>query len=77
MAARPITETFYRTRLRLPGGVTSTSVNLSQLGLLPTETSFYISVSAIDQANHESLAAYSEYRCTPTSCVVPSDAFTP
>jgi hypothetical protein len=57
--------------------MTSSPVSLAQLGLLPTETSFYISVAAVDAVGHESLYAYSEWRCTPTSCVVPADAFNP
>jgi hypothetical protein len=75
ISARPITEYFYRTKLKVPANMTSTSVSLAQLGLQSTETSFYISVAAVDSKGHESLYAYSEWRCTPTGCAVPTDAF--
>jgi hypothetical protein len=58
----------------VPATVTSSTASLAELGLQPTETSFYISVASVDASGRESLFAYPEYRCTPTSCVVPADA---
>ena len=73
IAARPSTENFYRTRVAVPAGTTSRMVTGAELGVTGSAI-FYISVAAVDAAGHESLFAYPEYRCTSTSCVVPSDA---
>jgi hypothetical protein len=44
---------------------------LDDLGI-PAGTSYYVSVAAVDAAGHESVYAYPEYRCSSTSCRVPS-----
>ena len=73
IAARPSTENFYRTRVVVPAGTTSRTVTAAELGITGSAI-FYLSVAAVDAVGHESLFAYPEYRCTTTSCVVPSDA---
>jgi hypothetical protein len=72
VAARPVTENFYHTRVTIPKDITSKSVTASDLGL--AGGAFYISVAAVDAGGHESLFAYPEYRCDTTSCVVPPDS---
>jgi hypothetical protein len=72
ISARPTTENFYRTRVVVPDTVSSATVRvLEDLGI-PAGTSYYVSVAAVDAAGHESLYAYPEYRCSSTSCRVPS-----
>jgi acetylornithine deacetylase/succinyl-diaminopimelate desuccinylase-like protein len=70
IAARPVTENFYHSRVVVASG-TSHSVSAADLGLA-AGAAFYLSVAAVDAAGHESLFAYPEYRCDTTSCVVPS-----
>jgi acetylornithine deacetylase/succinyl-diaminopimelate desuccinylase-like protein len=72
VAARPVTENFYHTRVSISKSAASQSVTASDLGL--KDGAFYISVAAVDAAGHESLFAYPEYRCDATSCVVPPDS---
>jgi hypothetical protein len=71
VAARPVTENFYHTRVPVPSGTTH-SVTASDLGL--TGGAFYISVAAVDATGHESLFGYPEYRCDAAGCVVPPDS---
>ena len=72
ISARPVTENLYRTRVVVPDSVSSATVSvLEDLGI-PAGTSYYVSVAAVDAAGHESLYAYPEYRCSSTSCRVPS-----
>jgi hypothetical protein len=73
VAARSINENFYRQRVTIsyPGGQPITP---QILGFNPGD-SFYISVAAVDQQGHESLFAYPEVRCDPTTCAIPSYAF--
>jgi hypothetical protein len=72
ISARRVTENFYRTRFSVPGSETSATVRvLEDLGI-PSGTSYYVSVAAVDAAGHESLYAYPEYRCSSWSCKVPS-----
>jgi hypothetical protein len=68
IAARPITSSVYENRIMVAGGATSATVSPSDLGI-PTGTSFFISVAAVDAAGHESLFAYPEVRCS-TTCAV-------
>ncbi len=70
VAARPVTENFYHTRVAVPANQTSFAVSASDLGIAGT-SAFYISVGAVDADGHESLFAYPEYRCDAASCVVP------
>jgi hypothetical protein len=72
IAARPSTETFFRTRVVVPADRTSQAVTVADLGV--TGPPFYLTIAAVDAAGHESLFAYPEYRCSATSCVVPADA---
>jgi hypothetical protein len=71
ISARPITENLYRTRVFVPGTATTATVRVREdLNIL--SGSYYVSIAAVDAMGHESLYAYSEYRCTSTSCTVPS-----
>lgn len=73
VAARPVTENFYRRRVAVSAAQSSTQFRpVEDLGL-PPGSSFFISVAAVDAAGHESLFAYPEYRCS-ASCVVPAGA---
>jgi acetylornithine deacetylase/succinyl-diaminopimelate desuccinylase-like protein len=69
VAARATTENLYHPRVRVPQGATQVSMSPASLGL-PVASAFFVSVAAVDAAGHESLFAYPEYRCDPTSCVV-------
>jgi leucyl aminopeptidase len=71
VAARQVTENFYRARVATGGA----SMIGSPLALgLDSGTAFFISVAAVDAAGHESLFAYPEYRCDSSGCVVPAAA---
>jgi len=72
IAARPITSNFYTKRIVVSGSATSATVSSSTLDI-PSGTSFFISVAAVDADGHESLFAYPEYRCS-TVCEVQSDS---
>lgn len=72
ISARTVSENFYRTRFSVAGTETSATVAvLEDLGI-PSGTSYYVSVAAVDASGHESLYAYPEYRCNSYSCRVPS-----
>jgi len=71
VAARSTSENFYRGRVRVDGS--GAFVTPQQLGFAPGET-FFISVSALGDGNHESLFAYPEFRCDATGCTVPAAA---
>ncbi len=75
ISARSYTENFYRTRFFVPAGLTSATVDaVRDLGI-PSGTPYYVSIAAVDPSGHESLYAYSEYRCDATNiCSQPSDA---
>lgn len=75
ISARRSTENFYRTRYFVAGNLTTATARVVQdLGLTSGST-YYISIAAVDASGHESLYAYSEYRCTSTNtCSRPSDA---
>jgi acetylornithine deacetylase/succinyl-diaminopimelate desuccinylase-like protein len=72
VAARPITENFYRVRSSV--AASARSATLSAVGSLgiPAGSTYYVSIAAVDAAGHESLFAYPEYRCSTSRCVVPS-----
>jgi acetylornithine deacetylase/succinyl-diaminopimelate desuccinylase-like protein len=71
VSARRVSENFYVTRHVVPASTLSATLSIpNQLGI--TSGSFYVSVAAVDVEGHESLYAYSEYRCTSSSCSVPS-----
>lgn len=72
ISARTVGENFYRSRVVVPATDLSARLSRSDLGL-PSGTSYYVSVAAVDAAGHESLYAYPEYRCSNWSgCYVPS-----
>jgi Zn-dependent M28 family amino/carboxypeptidase len=73
VAARPVTENFYRARVRVGGAQTSAAPSPADLGVDPSSPYFF-SVAAVDAAGHESLFAYPEYRCDASGCVVPAAA---
>jgi Peptidase family M28/Fibronectin type III domain len=72
ISARTTGEHLYRTRVVVPPTGLSARVSRSDLGL-PSGTSYYVSVAAVDAGGHESLYVYPEYRCSNWSgCYVPS-----
>jgi hypothetical protein len=73
VAARPVTENFYRTRVVAGGGATALSVAPRDLGV-DGAPAFFLSIAAVDAKGHESLFAYPEYRCDATGCAVPPGA---
>jgi hypothetical protein len=73
IAARPVTENFYHTRVTVAGAQTTAMVSPASLGVDPSSP-YFISVAAVDATGHESLFAYPEYRCDTSGCVVPSGA---
>ncbi len=72
VAARPVTENFYRGRSAVPASSTSYVGQASDLGV--PDGPFFVSVAAVDAAGHESLFAYPEYRCDGNGCAVPPGA---
>jgi acetylornithine deacetylase/succinyl-diaminopimelate desuccinylase-like protein len=75
ISARTYQENFYRTRFFVPGASTSANARVVlDLGI-PSGTPYYVSIAAVDAVGHESLYAYSEYRCNSSNtCSRPSDA---
>jgi len=73
VAARPATENFYHTRVRVDGAATRATVTPTVLGV-DVSRPYFVSVAAIDARGHESLFAYPEYRCDSSSCAVPPRA---
>jgi hypothetical protein len=73
IAARDVSENFYRARVAVPTAAGAHAVSPADLGLSGAKA-FFISVAAVDAQGHESLFAYPEYRCDSTSCVVPAAA---
>jgi Zn-dependent M28 family amino/carboxypeptidase len=73
VAARPVTENFYRTRVRVGASQTTSMVTPAGLGV-DASSPYFVSVAAVDAAGHESLFAYPEYRCDAGGCVVPAGA---
>ena len=75
ISARTYTENFYRTRFFVPAGLTTATARVVEDLGIPSGTPYYVSIAAVDANGHESLYAYSEYRCTSTNkCSRPSDA---
>jgi hypothetical protein len=73
VAARPVTENFYHSRVRVDATATSAPMTPAGLGVDSTQP-YFISVAAVDARGHESLFAYPEFRCDPSGCVVPPAA---
>jgi hypothetical protein len=73
VAGRATTENFYHSRVIAPKTATSATVTPAALGIAGAPA-FFLSVAAVDAQGHESLFAYPEYRCDPTSCVVQPDS---
>ena len=70
-----VVKNFYRTRFLVPGPLTSANARVVEDLGIPSGTLYYISVAAVDARGHESLYAYSEYRCDASNnCSRPSDA---
>jgi Peptidase family M28 len=76
LAARSVSENFYRRRIAVDSDVTFRAVSPGELGFQNGD-SFFISVAAVDEEGHESLFAFPEMRCDATSCVNPSGATVP
>jgi hypothetical protein len=72
ISARTVAENLYRTRFSVPGTEISATVRVLDDLNIPSGTSYYVSVAAVDAAGHESLYSYPEYRCSSYSCRVPS-----
>src|SRR6516162_175174 len=75
VAARFEDEHFDRQRITVSEG-DSRLISPQALGLNPGD-SFFVSVSTVDSAGHESLFAWPEVRCDSGSCVIPSYAKAP
>jgi hypothetical protein len=75
VAARSVNENFYRQRIVVSEG-DNRLISPQALGLNPGD-SFFVSVSAVDSAGHESLFAWPEVRCDSNACVIPSYAVAP
>ncbi len=72
ISARTTAENFYRRRFSVSATATTATVRpIEDLGL-PSGTSYFVSIAAVDIAGHESLYAYPEYRGTSSGCVVQS-----
>jgi len=74
VAARSVNENFYRQRIIVSGG-DGRLISPQALGLNPGD-SFFVSVSTVDSAGHESLFAWPEVRCDSSACVIPPYAAT-
>jgi Zn-dependent M28 family amino/carboxypeptidase len=68
VAARPTTENQYRERVAV-GDVASVTLRAEDLGVSDA-AAFFVSVTAVDAAGHESLFAYPEYRCAASGCAL-------
>lgn len=73
VAARSVSENFYRQRVILPHPGQQQPISAQTLGLNPGD-SFFLSVASVDTQGHESLFAYPEIRCDANSCVTPPHA---
>ncbi|MGB7926421.1 MAG: M28 family metallopeptidase [Pyrinomonadaceae bacterium] len=75
ISARASTENFYRTRFSVAGNLTTATARVAQDLGLSSGATYYVSIAAVDANGHESLYAYSEYRCNSSNtCSRPSDA---
>jgi hypothetical protein len=74
VAARSISENFYRKRVVISHGSEDQVISPQALGLSPGD-SFYVSVASVDRQGHESLFAYPEVRCDSNGCAIPSYAY--
>jgi hypothetical protein len=75
IAARSVSENFYRRRISVNGDKNFKTIGAGELGFHPGD-SYFISVASVDANGHESLFAAPEIRCDPTSCVNPAGAQT-
>ena len=74
VAARSVSENFYRRRIIVSEG-DGQLISPQALGLNPGD-SFFVSVSTVDSAGHESLFAWPEVRCDSSVCAIPPYAAT-
>ena len=74
VGARSVSENFYRRRIIVSEG-DGQLISPQALGLNPGD-SFFVSVSTVDSAGHESLFAWPEVRCDSSACVIPPYATT-
>jgi hypothetical protein len=75
VAARSANENFYRQRITVSEG-DDQLISPRALGLNQGE-SFFVSVSTVDSAGHESLFTWPEARCDSGACAIPSYATVP
>ena len=76
IAARSVTENFYRKRISVPAEVRLRAVSPGELGF-QQGYSFFISIASVDAQGHESLFVFPEMRCTATACLTPAGQPTP
>jgi len=74
VAARSVSENFYRRRIIVSEG-DGQLISPQALALNPGD-SFFVSVSTVDSAGHESLFAWPEVRCDSSACAIPPYAAT-
>jgi hypothetical protein len=73
VAARPVTENLYQTRLRFQNVNPNQLITPQSLGLTSGQA-FFISAASVDEDGHESLFAFPEVRCDSTGCAAPAGA---
>jgi hypothetical protein len=73
VAARSVSENFYRQRVTISHHDKHQVISPQTLGFNPGD-SFFVSVASVDKQGHESLFAYPEIRCDSNSCVTPPHA---
>lgn len=73
VAARSVSENFYRQRVVLSEDEDEGVITAQALGLNPGDR-FFVSVASVDHSGHESLFAWPEVRCDSSACVIPSYA---
>jgi len=76
VAARSVSENFYRQRVALSDEDDERAISPQALGFNPGD-SFFVSVASVDSRGHESLFAWPEVRCDSSGCVIPAYAVPP
>lgn len=75
ISARSSAENFYRARFLVSASSSSATADIVRDLGIPSGTPYYVSIAAVDAGGHESLYAYSEYRCDANNtCSQPADA---
>jgi hypothetical protein len=74
VVARSVDENFYRQRVSVSNHGDDQVISAQTL-VINSGDSFYVSVIAVDERGHESLAAYPEVRCDYAICGIPTYAY--